>query len=187
MSEGKRSWASMQIIARIAIIAAAVALVAAFFLPWASADDEFRDAAVRFPDTMFYEPVGMTVTDACDLSLAEYAQVYGSMGDASQAWTLYMAIMYATLGASVLALVLSAAGKPVGGAVFALATLGISRLLVWDFGDRGVLPNGTHDWGIAPTIYLLGAIALIAAAVWLLVLKRQAGAQSSAEAERMAA
>ena len=39
-----------------------------------------------------------------------------------------------------------------------------------------MLPNGTHDWGIAPVIYFVAAVVLIAAAVWVFVLKRQAKA-----------
>lgn len=161
------------VVARIIMVVAALGLVAAFVLPWASAGKEFRTAAAALPEVMFYEPTGMTVADATDLSLLEYAQVYGSMGNESAVWMVYVVIMYAAAGASVLALVLAALGKPIGAGVFAVITLGISRLLVWDFGDRGVLPNSTHDWGMAPTIYLVAAIVLIAAAIWMFVLKRQ--------------
>lgn len=159
-------------IARIVMIVAAVALVAAFFLPWASANDEYRELASATPDAMFYEPTGLTASDAADLSLFDYTLVYGSM--LGTGWELYMAIMYATLGVSIIALLLAAFGKPIGAGVFSILAFASSRLLVWDFGDRGVLPNSTHDWGIAPMVYVLTAVVLIAAAVWLLVMKRQA-------------
>ncbi|WP_144744033.1 hypothetical protein [Enorma burkinafasonensis] len=130
--------APVMLIARIALAVAAALLVAAFFLPWASADEEFREGAAALPDFMFYEPADMTVADACDISLLEYAQVYGSME--GTAWVVYMVVMYAGLALSVVALLLAVLGKPIGTAVFAVLACAVSRLLVWDFGDRGVPP-----------------------------------------------
>lgn len=161
---------SQQMIARIVMVFGAALLIVAFFLPWASAGDEFREAAAKAPEIMFYEPTGMTVADAADLSLFEYAQVYGSMDGA---WRVYMITMYVALAAAIVALLFSGLGKPVAAAIFGVATFAISRLLVWDFGDRGILPNGTHDWGIAPTVYLVAVIVLVVAAIWLFVLKRR--------------
>lgn len=166
--------APFMLIARIALAVAAALLVAAFFLPWASADEEFREGAAALPDFMFYEPAGMTVSDACDISLLEYAQVYGSME--GTAWVVYMVAMYAGLALSVVALLLAVLGKPIGTAVFAVLACAVSRLLVWDFGDRGVLPSSTHDWGAAPTVYLIATVAVIALAILLVMLRRQAKA-----------
>lgn len=164
--------APMRLIARIVMVVAALGLMAAFFLPWASAGEDYREAAALAPDVMFYEPTGLTVEGAADLSLFEYAQVYGSMSGTG--WEVYQYIMYVALAISAVTLLLAAFGKPIGATVFAVLTVAASRLLVWDFEDRGVLPNSTHDWGIAPVIYIVAAVVLIAAAVWLFVLKRQA-------------
>ena len=166
--------APVMLIARIALAVAAALLVAAFFLPWASADEEFREGAAALPDFMFYEPADMTVADACDISLLEYAQVYGSME--GTAWVVYMVVMYAGLALSVVALLLAVLGKPIGTAVFAVLACAVSRLLVWDFGDRGVLPSSTHDWGAAPTVYLIATVAVVVLATWLVMLRRQAKA-----------
>ena len=177
MEEDKRGGSPQLLIARIVMVVAALGLVAGFFLPWASADQEFRDAVTLAPDLVFYEPTGFTVSDATDISLLEYAQVYGSMGGT---WQIYQVIMFAVLGASALTLLLAALAKPIGASVLAVLTLAGSRLLVWDFGDRGVLPSNTHDWGIAPTVYIVAFVVLLAAAAWLFVLKRQAKAGASA-------
>lgn len=162
---------------RVVMVVAALGLVAAFFLPWASADEEYRSAAAQAPEFMYYEPTGLTVSDAQDLSLLEYAQVYGSM---EGGWVIYMVIMYAMAAISVLALILAACNKPIGAMVFGVLTLAASRLLVWDFTDRGVLPNATHDWGIASTIYLVAAIVLIAAGIVTAVLKHRQKAAARA-------
>ena len=67
------------IAARIALAVAAIGLVAAFFLPWASANDAYREAAAQAPEIVVYEDTGITAAQAADLSLLEFAQIYGSM------------------------------------------------------------------------------------------------------------
>lgn len=166
-----RGGVSQQMLARVAMVAAAAVIVMAFFLPWSTAGEAFREGAQAVPETVFYEPTGMTVADAVDLSLFEYAQVYASMGSG---WMVYAGIMYAVLGTSALALLLAALGRPIGSAVFAILAFAGSRLLVWDFGDRGILPNGTHDWGVAATVYVVAFVVLLAAAIWMFVLRRRA-------------
>lgn len=170
------TWAPL--VLRVVMVVAALGLVAAFFLPWASADEDYRSAAATAPELMYYEPTGLTVSEAQDLSLLEYAQVYGSM---EGAWVVYMVIMYATAAVSVLAFILAACNKPIGAAVFGALALAASRLLVWDFTDRGVLPNDTHDWGVAPTIYVAAALLLVVAAIWLFMVKRKAKAANAAQ------
>lgn len=176
-TEQKKDGAPQPLLARLAMVVGAVALVAAFFLPWAAAGTEYREAAAERPDFMYYEPAGMTVTDAADISLLEYAQVYASMGEGS-GWQVYTVIMYAVLGASILTVFLAALARPIGAVLVGTVAFAGSRLLVWDFGDRGVLPNATHDWGLAPTIYIVAFVVLLAASVWLFVLKRKAKAQA---------
>lgn len=177
---GRTGKDSMLIVARIVMVIAAIGLVAAFFLPWGSADEDFREAAAQMPDIVLAEDTGLTAAEATDLSLLEYAQVYGSMGDVSAVWTAYMVIMYAAAVTAVLALVLAAAGKPIGAAVLSVLTIAVSRLLVWDFGERGVLPNASYDWGIAPTVYVVAGVVLIAAGIWMVVRKRQLKAAARA-------
>lgn len=160
----------MLIAARIVLTVAAIGLVAAFFLPWASADDAYREAAAQAPEIVVYEGTGITAAQAADLSLLEFAQIYGSM---EGAWTMYMYLMYALLGISAVSLVCAAAGKPVVTSVFALLACALSRLLVWDFEDRGALPNATYDWGIAPAIYLGATVAIVVIAIWMVVMRRK--------------
>ncbi len=169
----------IQLAVRLLMVLAAAVAVAAFFLPWGTADEEYREAAAQMPDVVYYEPTGMTVSDAADLSLMEYAGVYHSMGSV---WEVYAVIMYAILAASVLALLLAAMGKPIGAGVFTILMLAASRVLVWDFEDRGVLPGSTHVWGAAPTAYLVASLVLILAAVGLFVLRRREKAAAKAVA-----
>lgn len=157
---------------------AAVGMVVAFFLPWASAGDEFRDAAASLPDIVFFEPTGMTVAEATDLSLLDYAGMYAALGE-NTAWLIYTLLMYTILILSAITVLLAVLGKPIGATLMGALAFAGSRLLVWDFGDRGVLPNGTHDWGIAPTVYIVAFVVLVVASVWMFLLKRRAKQQDS--------
>lgn len=69
-----------------------------------------------------------------------------------------------------------------GAGVFTILMLAASRVLVWDFEDRGVLPGSTHVWGAAPTAYLVASLVLILAVVGLFVLKRREKAAAKAVA-----
>lgn len=165
------------LVLRIAMAVAAAVLTASFFLPWGSADEAYREAAASVPsDMMFYAAAGLTVADAADLSLLEYAQTYGSMGGS---WNVLAAIICSIPVLSVVALLFAALGKPIVSAVFGVLALVVTRFIVWDFTERGVLPNGTHEWGIAPAIYLVAALCVVISAVVMVVLKRRQNAARS--------
>lgn len=178
MSKAKALHSWRRVMPRIIMIASALLLVAAFFLPWASADAEYREAAVKASNMWFMEEAGLTVGDAVDLSLFEYADLYAQAEQLglSAEWTLYAPLIYATVVLSACALLLALAGKPIGAGAFAILTCALSRLLVFDFTDRGVIPSNTHDWGAAPAVYFVGAGLLIAAAIWSVVETRRANA-----------
>lgn len=165
------SSAKVMLILRIAMVALAALLVGCFFLPWGSAIAEFRDAAAQMPEAWFYEPAGLTAADAVDLSLMEYAASYQTLEGALR--DVYVSIMYAAVALPAIALLFAALGKPVPASIFAVLTLAVTELLRWDFGDRGVLPSASHDWGIAPTVYMVAAIVLIALGIASAVLKHR--------------
>lgn len=155
------------------MIIAALALLIAFFLPWASATALFREAAGTSPDEVLYEQTGTTVSDAVELSLFDFAQLYAAE---SSELIIDSVIMCAMLIASIIVLILASRDKPIGAAIIALLTFAGSRLLVWDFEARGVIPSTYYDWGFAPTIYIVATVLLLAAAIWRAALKRKAKA-----------
>lgn len=168
--------ASQALAARIVMVVAAAVMLAAFFLPWGSAGEDFRRAAAQMPDVWFAEEAGITAADAVDLSLLEYARAYlaiGQMGSGN-AFVVLVPIIGSAAVLSAFALLLAALGKPIGSAVFGVLTFAVSRLIVWDFTDRGVLPNATHEWGVAPTVYIVAAVALVASAAWMVVERHRA-------------
>lgn len=167
--------------ARVVLALAAAALVALFFLPWGSADAAYRDAAAQMPDAWYVEAAGITVADAADLSLVEFARVYGMAGELglSEMYEIYAPIIYAGLAASVLALVLGVAGKAVPSGICGLLAAAVLDVLRWDFADRGVLPNATHGWGVAAQGFVFVAAVLVVAAIALAVMKHRAKVEQS--------
>lgn len=159
--------------ARIGMVLAAVALVAAFFLPWSSADDEYREAAEKFPDIAYSEPLGLTVSDMEDVSLFDWVRIY-AQSDALGAgvYVIYAPIIGAVGALSVLALLLSIFNKPVGALVFGLLCAAGAMMLRWDFSDRGVLAD-THVLGIAFGVYVGAAVLLGIACIAQFVIKRK--------------
>lgn len=157
-------------------IVAAAMLVVAFFLPYASAVDDYRETLGSISDNPYSEIVGMSNGDIADLSLAEYVRIYSAaeeLGMPELFATIYVPVMVAPVALSALCLLFSALRKPVPMIVFSALIVATILLLSWDFEDRGVIPSSNYDWGVAKWVYLLAGIAVVACAVWQIVLRRQ--------------
>lgn len=156
-------------IATVLTIVFAALLVAAFFLPYASAVEEYRAVLGQLSEN----PFGVANEELADISLLEYVRIYlNAAPEAFVAVYVPLTVAPAVLGA--LTLLFSSLRKPVPAIVFSVVTLGVTSLLSWDFEDRGVLPSDTYDWGVARWVYLASGVAVIACAIWQIVLRRQA-------------
>lgn len=156
-------------IATVLTIVFAALLVAAFFLPYASAVEEYRAVLGQLSEN----PFGVANEELADISLLEYVRIYlNAAPEAFVAVYVPLTVAPAVLGA--LTLLFSSLRKPVPAIVFSVVTLGVTSLLSWDFEDRGVLPSDTYDWGVARWVYLAAGVAVIACAIWQIVLRRQA-------------
>ena len=159
----------MRTIAVVTTIVAALLLVAAFFLPYASATEDYRAALGQLSQN----PFGLENGDLADVSLFEYARIY--LNAAPEAFAaVYVPLTVAPAVLGVLTLLFAALRKPIPAIVFSALTVAVTLLLNWDFEDRGVIPSSTYDWGIAKWVYLVAGVAVIACAVWQLVLRRKA-------------
>lgn len=156
-------------IATMLTIVFAALLVAAFFLPYASAVEEYRAALGQLSEN----PFGLANEELADISLLEYVRIY--LNAAPETFiAVYVPFTVAPAVFGALTLLFSALRKPVSAIVFSVVTLGVTSLLSWDFEDRGVLPSDTYDWGVARWVYLAAGVAVIACAIWQIVLRRQA-------------
>lgn len=168
-NEGKTA----KTISSIISILGALLLVVAFFLPYATGTDEYKERIEANPEGVSIESIGMTNADAVDISMMEYTRVYMSaeMLGVSEFYLIYVPFMAGLLACALLALLFAALRKPIPVIVFSALTLGLSLFLNWDFEDRGVVPSSLYDWGVAKWIYLVAAVIAIAGAAWLLVVK----------------
>ena len=148
-------------------------LVVAFFLPYATGTDEYKERIAANIDGVSIESIGMTNADAADASMMEYTRVYMSaeMLGASEFYLIYVPLMAGLFVCALLALLFSVLRKPIPVMVFSVFTLGLSLLINWDFEDRGVVPSSLYDWGVAKWVYIAAAAIAIAGAVWLFVVK----------------
>lgn len=156
-------------IATVLTIVFAALLVAAFFLPYAFAVEEYRAVLGQLSEN----PFGVANEELADISLLEYVRIY--LNAAPEAFVaVYVPLTVAPAVLGTLTLLFSSLRKPVPAIVFSVVTLGVTSLLSWDFEDRGVLPSDTYDWGVARWVYLASGVAVIACAIWQIVLRRQA-------------
>ena len=153
----------------IVMTVSAAVLVISFFLPYASMTSEYRGAYDGVAaSSIFSSEVGMTLGDVFDLSLMEYTKAYFYLGGF---YAIYVVIYVMTVLLSLLALLFSALKKPIAAIVFAALTSATNLVIRWDFADRSVITGDTYSWGIASWLYIVAAIVVIAAAIWMLVVR----------------
>lgn len=168
--------AGSALIPAVVAIVAAAALVAAFFLPFGSANDEYRQTLASVPDEWVDEAVGITASDAMDMSLFEYAKVYGNYSAQvpGAGWEIIVGIIIAVGVLSALTLLFAAARKATPTAVFAILTFGVAQLLIGSFAESGIVPSSAYDVGIAHALYTAAPVIVVVASVWLFVVKFKA-------------
>lgn len=154
-------------------LAAAVIVVAAFFLPLATANTEYAEYLKNRMQALNEMDAEITTEDTINVSMFDFAKMY---------WTVYSAIdktmatvVAAVIGItgilSLLTLLFAIFRKPIAVMVFNALTFGAYYLMTWDFKDRKVLPNRHYDWGLAYYLYYIGIAAVFAGAIWLLIVK----------------
>lgn len=167
----------LKTVAVVVTIVAAALLVAAFFLPYAAGVDEYREALGQMSDNPYSEVLGMSNDDLADLSLFEYVRIYSAAGELGIGETfaaVYVPFTVAPAVLGVLTLLFAALRKPIPATVFSALTVAMVSFLNWDFEDRSVIPSDMYDWGVARWVYLIAGIAVIACAIWQIVLRKRA-------------
>ena len=168
--------AGSTLIPAVVAIVAAAALVAAFFLPFGSSNDKYRQTLANVPTEWVDEAVGITASDAMDMSLFEYAKVYGNYSAQvpGAGWEIIVGIIIAAGVLSALTLLFAVARKATPTAVFAILTFGVAQLLIGSFAESGIVPSSAYDVGVAQVVYAVASFTAIAAAIWLFIAKYRA-------------
>lgn len=150
----------------------AVILVASFFLPFAAANGSYRDYLKSYPDYEYAGEIGMTNSDAVDISLLEYMRIYIAGLDYSLAISVICLVLISAIALfSLLVLLFAALRKPIPLLIFNCLNFGAFSLLSFDFSDRGVLPSSNYALGFANYLYYVISAALLAGSIWLLIVK----------------
>lgn len=157
----------------LATLIVALLTVTAFFLPLASANDEYEKYLKEYAQEFNVEEIEMTNEDAVHVSMYEFVKIY---------WATY-SFVDATLGIvgitvsgavgvlSLITLLFTLLRKPIAVFVFDLLTFGAYCLLIWDFKDRGVVPGSHYDWGIAYYLYFISLFLVLLGAAWMFWIK----------------
>lgn len=175
MGKGKTNRIVFMVIALLGVIL----LIAAFFLPFAAAKDEYREFLTNNADRMYSEEVGMTNGEAADISLLEFFRIYayGVSNYSGQNQTIsviciVLFCLYAvfTLLCAIFALIKK--GIPL--AVFDVLTLIVIFIMRFDFKDRGTIENSMYDWGYGNYFFFIGAAVTLVGAVLLIIASKKA-------------
>lgn len=85
-----------------------------------------------------------------------------------------MVIIALYAGFGVLTLLMALVKKPIGIIVFDILTLGVFKLIQFDFKDRGVALSNNYDLGIVNYLTYVIGIVILVGAVLLFIEKRKA-------------
>lgn len=172
----------------IAVVLGAAILAIAFFMPFGSATEDYAEGLNSYPDEFYAEEIGMKNRSAVNLSLLEYARLYGysmtEMSGSRKEISIVCFVIIMLIGVfSLLTLLFSVLKKPIPLIVFDVLSFASFRLIKWDFKDRGILPGSLYNCGIVHFMYHAGAVVALIGAIWLLAVKIREKKRIKAQAE----
>ena len=163
---------------RVFAIAAAALALAAFFLPYISATDEFRAYLGIQADEKMFETADLTIGEMADMSLYTYGRVYYQAGEeifhSKQSGIFYGVLLFSVAAFAALMILFALGKKPVFLLICDLLMAGCFYLINWDFLDRGIMPDSRRVWGISHSLYYPLAAVIAVCAVWMFFAKRKA-------------
>ena len=149
-------------------------LIAALFVPFASATEDYKEYLQEHPDGMYAEEIEMTNKEAINLSLFEFGRIYAKTAELGMSKEISITCLVIISVFAVLVILTTAFSvlkKPIAAIIFSLLSLGVFRVIMWDFDDRGVILNSRYDWGMAHYFCYIGAAAVFIGGVYLLITK----------------
>jgi len=154
----------------------AILMLVMLLLPYASANSEHKDYLIEHSDDMYVQEIGMTNSEAVNISLVEFVRIYSeAINENINKETSIVCIAIIAIFAvfALITIILTLLKKPIGIIISDLLALVIFSIIHFDFKDRGVIPNRSYDWGITNYLtYIVGGVIIIGA-VWMLIAKRR--------------
>lgn len=162
----------------IITLIATLMMIVCVFLPYATATGKRAEQLEKHPDVVVFEKIDMTAKDIKDISMAEYAYIYYTMGDdmwlSSTTITICVALVGLIAGFSLIAALFTLGRKPIPVILFAGLAYGVFALQNWDYTDRGIIPSDSYSWGLGHTIFPIATAVVLIGAVWMLIRKIRA-------------
>lgn len=158
----------------LAAILGAILLIITIFIPFASANDEYKEYLMSHSDSVYSEEANMTNKNAVNISLAEFIKIDSAiveMGVSKEILIANMVVIFAFCFFAVLTLLFSLLRKPIAIFIFDIISFAAIRVVKFDFEDRGIIPSNSYDWGIALVICYIGIVIVAVSAVILLIAK----------------
>lgn len=154
----------------------AILMLVMLLLPYASANSEHKDYLIEYSDDMYVQEIGMTNSEAVNISLVEFVRIYSeAINEDMNKETSIVCIAIIAIFAvfALITIILTLLKKPIGIIISDLLAMVIFSIIHFDFKDRGVIPNRSYDWGITNYFtYIVGGVIIIGA-VWMLIAKRR--------------
>lgn len=153
----------------------AVLMFITLFLPYGAANEEQAEKLEAYPDVMIYEELNITAEDMINISMVEYANMYGNLSE--QIWNdasygiFYIAIVGLIGVFSLLSVLFAVLKKPIAVTVFSILSLVVFTIQNSDYTQRGVIPSSTYEWGAAYYVFYVAFAVALVGAVWMLVSK----------------
>ncbi len=170
----------------VIMLVSVIALIASFFLPYASVSDERREILEKHPDEIVDEATGMTSLEIADMSIIEYGKVYFKImteGKKMDESVTKNDILTATIDVviiglislfTILLLIFVLGKKPIASMIFSILDFGTLFLYAFDHKDRGAIGEGRfYDFSYAYYVFYVALIVLFIAAIWLLIVKKK--------------
>lgn len=158
----------------LVVLAGAIILIAAFFLPYASATKEWKEFLTETSGEKYLEGSDMENQELINISLLEYTKLYSTLGatlELGKFGYIYVALFAAVGVCSFLVLIFAIFKKAIPVMVFDLLTFGTNYLLFGDFKDRGIMSGSNYHTGVGCYLYFAVTVVVFLGAVWLLITK----------------
>lgn len=157
-------------------VVAAILMLMMVFLPYASANSEYKEILIKDSDAMYVREIGMTNSEAINISLLEFVKIYletAKQDIQKEASIACIVIIVIFTVFALLTVFLSLIKKPIGIIVSDILALIAFKIIHFDFEDRGVIPSSSYNWGITNYLtYIIGIITIIGA-VWMFIEKKR--------------
>lgn len=159
----------------VALIGSAL-MILTLFLPYTSATKDFAEKIDAYPEALAYSNTDIKVSDVKNVSMVQYATMYGSNSKEilhqSSVGMIYVAVVSGIGVFSILSLVFALRKKSIPTIIFDVLAFIMFAILCWDFKDRGLMTKA-YTWGVGYYLFYVGVVLTLVGAILLIVAKKK--------------